>query len=346
MSRISLVADAGLCSRVVAAIVAIFVGGYSAQGLAQTDAQRIQAATTTANTNAFCNALPKFYWEIGKGSQSTPMASGSRGGGAPSATTQMPVYSASKWVYGAYVFQKRSGVLSTADRRAATMSMGYTENSACLFDTTVGTCHTAMDAYDPAALDKFFYASGHFQKHASVDLALSAMNKTQLATEIHSQVGSDFVFTYNQPQLAGRGKSSATDYAKFLRKILNGQLLLSGSALGSDAVCTYTDPTDPLTGRTNCPTALYSPVDDAAVGLQEAWHYSIGHWVEDDPVWLANGGDAAYSSPGAAGFYPWIDSSRTYYGILARNEVGATSSGESVKCGRLIRKAWLTATAQ
>lgn len=346
MSRVSSVGAGGQRAHAVAAIVAVLVGGYSMQAHAQTDAQRAAAATTTASNNAFCTAIPKFYWEIGRGSQSTPLASGSRGGGAPTASTSMPVYSASKWIYGAYVYQKRGGVLSTADRRAVTMTMGYTEGSQCLFNTTVGTCHTAMDVYDPAALDKFFYASGHFQKHAAIDLGLSSLNKTTLGTEIHSQLGTDFVFTYNQPQLAGRGQSSAQEYRKFLRKILNGQLLLSGSALGSDAVCTYTDPTDPLTGRINCPTALYSPADDAAAGLQEAWHYSVGHWVEDDPVWLANGGDAAYSSPGAAGFYPWIDSSRTYYGILARDKTGATSSAESVKCGRLIRKAWLTATAQ
>lgn len=74
----------------------------------------------------------------------------------------------------------------------------------------------------------------------------------------------------------------------------------------------------------------------------ESWHYSIGHWVEDDPVV----GDGAFSSPGAFGFYPWIDATKSYYGILARNVSGAGSVGDSVDCGRLIRKAWTTQTPQ
>lgn len=331
-------------SGVTAAIVALCVMSYPAQSHALTNAERTQAATTTADYNAFCTALPKFYWEIGD--QSVKLAGGSHGGGAPGATTQMNIYSASKWVYGAYLFQKRNGVLNANDLQTITMKSGYTQSNSCLLKTTVGACFTNMDVHDPSAVDKFYYASGHFQKNASVDVGLSALTKTTLATEIHSQLGTNFVLTYDHPQLAGQSVSSAQDYGILLRKLLSGSLLLSGTALGSNAVCTYTDPTDPLTGRMNCPAALYSPVDDPAVGLQEAWHYSIGHWVEDDPVWLASGGDAAYSSPGAAGFYPWIDSSRTYYGVLAREKIGASSSGDSVKCGRLIRKAWLTGVAQ
>jgi hypothetical protein len=125
----------------------------------------------------------------------------------------------------------------------------------------------------------------------------------------------------------------------FLRKLLRGDLRLSGAALGSEAVCTYTGATDPVTGRVHCDDALYSP----AAG--EALAYSLGHFVETDPVWLASGGDAAYSSPGLAGFYPWIDASRTYYGILAREELALGSGGESVACGRQIRRAWLTGRA-
>jgi hypothetical protein len=312
--------------------------------MALTDAQRTQAATTTATTNAYCTALPKFYWEIGD--RNGRIASGTRGSSPPAAGDQMAVYSAGKWIYGAYVFQKRSGQLNATDLSALRMLSGYNESSQCLFNTTVGACYNAMDGYDAGALNKYDYQPGHFQRHAAVTMGLSSYSKTQLASEIHAYLGSDFVFTYNQPQLAGGGKSSATDYAKFLRKTLNGTLLLSGGALGSSAVCTYTGATDPLTGRTHCDAALYSPVDDPAVGLEEDWDYSIGHWIENDPVWLANGGDAAYSSPGAAGFYPWVDASRTYYGILARYQLAGSASGASVKCGRLIRKAWLTGTAQ
>jgi hypothetical protein len=106
--------------------------------------------------------------------------------------------------------------------------------------------------------------------------------------------------------------------------------------LGSQAVCTYTGATDTSTGRQNCGNSEYSPATDLA------WHYSLGHWVEDDPV----SGDGAFSSPGLYGFYPWIDSAKTYYGIISRSDMGANAYLESASCGALIRKAWQTGTAQ
>ena len=124
-------------------------------------------------------------------------------------------------------------------------------------------------------------------------------------------------------------KSTAESYAHFLRRILSGALAL-GHHLGERAVCTH--PGD-------CPTADLSPVP-------EAWHYSYAHWVEDDP----KTGDGAFSSPGAFGFYPWIDRSKRFYGIVARESLeGATGPAEqtpywrSVECGRAIRRAFLEA---
>jgi hypothetical protein len=98
--------------------------------------------------------------------------------------------------------------------------------------------------------------------------------------------------------------------------------------LGTHAVCT-----NPAT----CSTALYSPVPSV-----ESWHYSLAHWVEDDP----SVGDGSFSSAGAFGFYPWIDASKTYYGILARYSLAPGAYIQSVYCGRTIRKAWMTGIAQ
>jgi len=56
-----------------------------------------------------------------------------------------------------------------------------------------------------------------------------------------------------------------------------------------------------------------------------------------------NASDGAYSSPGAFGFYPWIDRTKSYYGVVAPKMTGALNS---VYCGRLIRKAWMTGVAQ
>ena len=62
--------------------------------------------------------------------------------------------------------------------------------------------------------------------------------------------------------------------------------------------------------------------------------------VEDTTV-----SDGAFSSAGAFGFYPWIDATKTLYGIIARVAV-AGSGAESVACGRALRQTWMTAKAQ
>ena len=65
-----------------------------------------------------------------------------------------------------------------------------------------------------------------------------------------------------------------------------------------------------------------------------AWHYSYGHWVEDDPQ-----GDRAYSSPGLFGFYPWIDASKKHYGMIVRHAFTRDAYMQSVHCGQAIRRA-------
>jgi CubicO group peptidase (beta-lactamase class C family) len=179
--------------------------------------------------------------------------------------------------------------------------------------------------------NKFFYNGGHFQWLADGDLSLGATNNASLAAAVAAQVGNEWVFAYDSPQLAAGVKTTAADYGFFLRKILSNQLRMH-DALGTNAVCT-----NPLT----CSAAVSTPIP-----TNESWHYSIGHWVEDDPAV----GDGAFSSPGAFGFYPWIDASKTYYGILAREVIPASTNDsiavDSVSCGRAIRKAWLTASPQ
>ena len=145
-----------------------------------------------------------------------------------------------------------------------------------------------------------------------------------LTSEITSQVGS-FDFTYLQTNLAGGLNASASGYAGFLRRMLRGEFVMS-SQLGSRKVCASSACT---AGEVLSP----APPD-------EAWNYSLGHWVEDDP----KVGDHAFSSAGALGFYPWIDSTKTWYGIVARRATSAAGQEgvKSMDCGRLIRQAWVT----
>ncbi len=293
---------------------------------------RVVAATDTASGNALCTRIAPFYWEIGDASAAR--ASGQVGGTAYGPNTRIGIASASKWFYSTYWVQRTNGALSDSDIRFFNFQSGYTyfsEPPGCTGEPSVDACLAQtdsgghrFDAQDPATVGRFDYGGGHMQVHASQN-GLGALDNAGLAAEIQRPLGSDIAFVYTQPQLAGGIATSAADYARLLRKILGGQLVMR-SALGTHPVCV-----DPAT----CPTAVFTPSPRG-----EQWHYSVGHWVEDDPTV----GDGAFSSPGAFGFYPWIDAGKTWYGVLATLNVGGAI--DSVRCGRLIRKAWLTGTTQ
>ena len=302
-------------------------------------AARITAATATAQSagNA-CAYIQPFYWEVGDATQrlgagsvpdtSTPTYTGA---------TVMAIASASKWLYGAHVVQLRQGQLTDADIKFLTFRSGYTSFSRCTADQTVDDCvaYQQNGVHSDATDGVFAYGGGHMENHASQN-GLGPLDNAGLAAAIHTQLGSDIEIIYTQPQLAGGVATSADHYAVFLRKLLAGQLMMS-SALGTHAVCT-----NPAT----CTEARNAPVPET-----ESYHYSIGHWVEDDPVH----GDGAFSSAGAFGFYPWIDAGKTWYGIVARKDTSGSTPGDpdaggqgfaSALCGQQIRKAWITAVAQ
>lgn len=294
------------------------------------NAQRIAAATATAGSSSnACAAVRPFYWEVGD--VGARLASGSvlADGNSTQYTATQPVSiaSASKWIYGSYVAQRLNGVLSDTDRKYLALRAGYVSMSYCLPTQTVDSCLAAQTngAYTSGADGVFWYQGGHLQKHASL-LGLGALNDRGLTQEVQRLIGTDVSLLYTQPQLAAGLVMSADAYAKVLRKMLAGQLKIA-ALLGTGPVCT-----NPLT----CPlgTALVTPVPPS-----ESWHYSVGHWVEDDPLV----GDGAFSSPGYLGFYPWIDASKRWYGVLSRS---AQDGGyPSVQCGRLIRKAWVSGMA-
>lgn len=317
-------------------IISLALAG-TAQG--QSNSARTKAATTTASSSAACKALPSFYWEIGD--RNARLASGTRGLLAPKANTVMPIYSATKWLFGTYAYEQRGGQMADVEVQHLTLSSGVNGSSQCTLAQSVAGCRDEMGAIDAAAVGKFHYGPGPLQQLA-VDLGLGGQTTAQLSASLRGLLGSDIPLSFTQPQVASGARMSAADYGLFLRKILGGRLLLSGGALGSAAVCTYTSATSADTGRTQCPTSTYSPTDGASYTLNEQWSYALGHWVESDPV----KGDGAFSSPGAAGFYPWIDSSRSYYGVLARNMLTLDAAKNSVACGRLIRAAWMTGIAQ
>lgn len=291
---------------------------------APTQAQRAAAARATAQNAADCRAVQPFYWSIGDANG--VLADGGAGRRPPAATTPMPIASASKLVYAAFVAEQRHGQLTDDDVRFLHFTSGYTHFRTCRRGQTVGECDAMHEngTHDPADDGKFFYNGGHMQQHA-VREGLGQLDDQGLAKRINAALGTSF--EYMEPQLAGGIRASAADYGEFLRRIVAGQLQMK-SLLGAHPVCT-----NPQT----CPTAAESFIHADV-------HYAIGHWVEDD----ANG-DGAFSSAGAFGFYPWISRDETTWGVLARFKFtleGARIGTASLVCGRAIRQAWASGEAR
>lgn len=330
MPAVIQVAEASIMTAPAAQVAATSAPIPLASAYAITDSARIAAATATAqsSTNA-CAPIRPFYWEIGNSTAKSASGSikSSTSTATITATMPMSIASASKWIYGSYVVQQRNAVLSANDLALLSMRGGYTNFNGCLQNQTVDACvaYGTNGLLTQANVGKFDYGGGHMEKHASL-MGLGAMNNKTLAVAIQSAIGTDVPVAYSQPLLAGGVVTRADVYARFLRKVMAGQLKM-GAMLGSNAVCT---------NKATCPNgeAVFAPIPP-----NESWHYSVAHWVEDDPMV----GDGAFSSPGASGFYPWIDKSRSFYGILARSVSGGAF--DSVNCGRLIRKAWMTGAA-
>jgi hypothetical protein len=295
------------------------------------EAARVAAASATAGSDAnACAAIRPFYWELGdadaarvSGAVTAPGASAARPAVGPD--TVMPLASASKWLYAAYVLQRRGGQPTEVDLRLLTQRSGYVSFQGCRPGQSVDDCLAwqSNGSHTPAADGRFFYNGGHFQRHASL-LGLGAMSAEDLALEWQAWLGADLDFGMSQAQPAGGATGSAASYARFLRKLLSGELAL-GRWLGRSTACA---------SPAGCPSgeALYSPGPS-----DQTWHYGLGHWVEDDPAL----GDGSFSSPGAFGFYPWINADRSLYGVIARS-AAAGSGVASARCGRLIRQAWQT----
>jgi len=286
------------------------------------------AAQLTAEQNSTCQSIHPFYFEIGDANRA--LTSASVGAAAPNATQEMYVASATKWLFGAYMAEVRQGNLTPTDLSAVRMLSGYVSmGPVCgAQNNDVASCFAQPpnSDYTPTSLDRFNYGSGHYQKWG-VDNGLGSLGGIRLTLAFQNKLGSGIPTTFGSPTLAGGAIMSANDYAQFLRKILRNELQIS-ALLGTNTVCT-------LPGV--CATAESSPIP-------LAWSYSIGHWVEDAPF----SGDGSFSSPGHFGFYPWIDRTKTYYGIIAQEKSapGTNLVADTIGCGYAIRRAFETDVVQ
>lgn len=200
---------------------------------------------------------------------------------------------------------------------------------------------------------QFFYAGVHFTNEAQNNTPLAGDTRVPLVAAVVAELTNGCTLTAQGTQLpelcaayqsgnfkyggvnvAGQINGTATAYRSVLKGILSGQLYMSQS-LNSHPVCA--NPGGNFTsnppGGSSC-NALYSPITNFNQ------HYSIGHWVEDWYISPTIYGDGAYSSPGAKGYYQWIDATLTYYGVMARVAKNGGQGQVSEQCGALIRNAF------
>lgn len=363
----------------------------SATAASPTLEQRIAAAQATAESKtkgSACAAIDGlgdagFYWEIGdrSGIVSDPASGLSAAGTVHPAlslgtkytrSSSMLIASASKWVYGAYVAEREAvpqgagWAMPTALVPFLNFTSGYDNMSGhcpALTTPTVQDCLDQRHGFGASAstngtrttadIGRFDYNSGHLEVlEGGADASIAGVmggasyNDADLAAVIETALaakGVQMQLSFVTPVPAGGIQTTPADYAAFLQGLLRTvQPLLMASLLrptASDPYAVCTNPDDAACGA----KAVYTPTP-----ANISWHYSITHWIEDD----AASGDGAYSSPGKFGFYPWIDASKTYYGILARYDGTPGLSKQtapyykSALCGASIRKAFLTGVVQ
>lgn len=162
--------------------------------------------------------------------------------------------------------------------------------------------------------ESFFYGPKHMQVALLMAMEATGQSWNQLWRErIADPLGMAASAVYNVPSetnpRASAGLSiSVADYARMMQAVLAGDLVPDwGDELNHD-----------MTG--DGVALQYVPI---ALPEQE-WHYALGHWIEcGDPFHPRCLEFPIYSSPGAYGFYPWIDPTREYWAIFATEDHGS-----------------------
>lgn len=308
-------------SNIIAAMVAgLLYGTLSAVAAAPTLEDKTAALQAALAQAPECQNLGDYYWEVGNASGALARV---QAGSSIAGDTVLAIASASKWVWGSYVVERRRGLLTPQMVDALNMRSGYDSQllASCLDAPTIASCHLRQDndEYVPEHDGLYSYNGGHAQWLA-MKLGMGIMTPQALTADLQRVLGSELKIRYDSPLPSGGMSASAQDYALLLRKILRGELRMLDH-LGSYPVCT-------LPGV--CAEAVSSP-------SPFNWSYSLHHWVED-----GDGGDGAFSSAGAFGFYPWISANREEYGVFARLDYSAGAGVNSAICGGVARTAWNT----
>lgn len=279
----------------------------------------------------------------------------------------MPIASAGKWMYSAYVLEARRGVLDPEnDVRYLNFKSGYGKNGTCGVlqsdSTTVANC---FNSNKPKFANLFDYDSGHMQGHANTKMELGSKTgdySTYVYTipvvgtlgptigVVVDPASSGRSLGYQSPVPAGGAYSAPDAYGRFLRNVLDGTLKYTLANLDTFQVTANPDKVhetwvnySPLQNIYKVTLTPKTAINDAYPGIGVGTSYGFGHWVEDpNPAKV----DGAFSSAGYFGFYPWIDRTKTWYGVVARAAAGTQTNAslDAIACGVLVRSAWATAT--
>ena len=217
----------------------------------------------------------------------------------------------------------------------AGFDLGPTDGS-CVGDgnTTLDACVRELYdrglAYEPGT--SFYYGPAHMQVAARMAEIASGQDfvtlfRLQVADPLGLSAATAFVSpSQSNPRASGGAASTADDYAEFLRALLAGEVVSDIETFRAD--------------RTAPPVVIVSRPGAAETNAID-WHYAFGAWREDPAV-------ERLSSPGAFGWYPWIDFDRGYFALIAVERLplfGFSPAEESVQLGERVRPLIETALA-
>lgn len=293
---------------------------------------QVAAATRAANLE-IANGGTDFYAEIGtKSSGSSPLWSGSFGGGTVVATTAAGVFSVSKAVFALYAAQRQA--LTATDKPYFEMTSGRdTANGAtCNQDNiqTIDACITAYMGVGNAAHNGLFNYDSLHQEWWSDKIAASSMGAltrsqiTALYLSAFGMVTGDI--SMSSSTLSGGVIAKPTTLRNLAQQLMNGTLNLKGY---------LTDPQWTPVNASNYFTD--GSVVKSPAPSDQPWLYLWNHWVEP--------GGGYFWWAGSGGTVLWMDKTFNNYGLLFRN--ADTSGGEmgtqSIFAMQRIRRAFLQA---
>lgn len=169
---------------------------------------------------------------------------------------------------------------------------------------------------------EFYYGSAHLQLAALMAIKAAGVNSWQdLFEDFQEQTGLFPNGAYDlpsaeNPRLAGGMHWQGDEYADFIRAFFDGDLLSESTRANM------------MSDHTASAVIGKSPAVDA---INQNWHYGFGIWLECPHEIFDCDVTAYYSSPGAFGAYPFLNTELDYFGILARQgNLGTFREGKSV----------------